>query len=248
MSSDASPDIAEIKENTKDLTDTIGRYFEAHPNETQTIFTHVINQVLDRVERERWRSRIDDLHNRSGFERIIVLERRRIEVRKRIFHMSSGETVTGIDFLLTKNNGVESRYIAIQVKRNRREAYFAFGQREKLQFNRFKNTLVSGYYLFVDESGERPVEYFVSLSDLRVLLKSADSTDAGISRLENDRIRRIGQDPRSVYDRFYDCEIGRRYNEPDLVSRASRFSADTDRAIVELWNKPGTVGRTARLG
>jgi len=220
----------EGKDEVKYFSASLGIFFEAYPHENQLISSHVWNQAYRKSYHRGYKTKKVSIKNEAGFEDVVVLQKKDVRVVKRIFHMTKGEKILGIDFVITKYRRRQLFMIGVQVKRNRNKSYYEFGQRERQQFENFTKYFPNGYYLFVDETGKKPRECFVRISEVRKILEDSQYN----SRITNEEVAKYCRGPNPFYDAFYKCRRGSKMTLDNFVKNVSTYAKITHRVVVEL--------------
>ena len=215
-----------IIQDVTDFTTSFGVFHEAFPNENQ----HLIGQIVKQI---KMAEKTDNEYIRTdkGQEQIWTFEKKGVKVYKRVFHPGRGEWFSGADFILYKiTSKSEVKVSAVQVKRNRNEAYFEFESRDLKQLERI-SSWGSAYYLMVDETTNPPLHCFLTVNEISKLLGKRKKPPI---RIPNTEIRNYCRGANQFYNLFYRCIRGSKYVPEAYKLQITDYISKTNRVIVEI--------------
>lgn len=144
-----------------------------------------------------------------------------------------GEAISGADFVLQKKMNLRTVGVtAVQVKRNRGKGYFEFEKRDIDQLQRLADFCRSSYYLMVDESVSPPIDYFLTVYEVRKVI--SNTTGRPPIKIPNSEVRKYCRGTNIFYDAFYKCLRGATYPVRYYLDSAWQYTLSTRRVLVEL--------------
>lgn len=227
-------EFAEIEKDVESFVLSLGKSVEATPHETKNITAHLMKQVEFGAKKKPE----EYLKGPRGYEPVIVFEKSKLTIKKRLFHPRDAH---GVDFALTKytKGGKTLGVTAVQVKRNRGNTFFEFRKRELTQLKHFLEFWGSGYYLFVDETTNPPSNCFLHTSELlTIIVKITKNRNILKSPkrvlIPNDDIRGYCRGLRHFYKFFYSCSRGEKMAPKKLLKNVREYAKKAYRIVIEL--------------
>lgn len=226
-------EFAEFKKDVESFVLSLGKSVEATPHENKNILSHLMKQIEFGAKKKPE----EYLESPRGYEPVIVYEKSGLTVKKRLFHPKDAH---GVDFTLTKyTNGNVLGVTAVQVKRNRGNAFFEFQKRELAQLKHFLEYWGSGYYLFIDETSNPPSSCFVSISELLRTIKKITNNPHILKSpkrvvIPNEDIKMYCRGLKLFYDFFYRCSRGEKMPPATFLEKVGEYAKRACRIVVEL--------------
>ena len=223
----------DIEKDVESFVLSLGRSVDATPHENKNIHAHLMKQIEFGAKKKPE----EYLESPRGYEPVMVYEKSGLTVKKRLFHPKDAY---GVDFTLTKyKKGDFLGVTAVQVKRNHRNTFFEFRNRELAQLKNFLEYWGSGYYLFIDETSNPPANCFVSASELHGIIIEATNNPHILKSpkrvvIPNNDIRMYCRGLKLFYDFFYSCSRGQKMPPEAFVERVREYANKVYKIVVEL--------------